>query len=113
MTEEFYIGQIFEGEYPPEAAEWCNERGDCFIEEIEAVDEVRRFQIKEIPPESEEEKRARRVQQIKEELKLLDEQRIRALAEPSIKDEETGETWLEYYNAQVVKLREELNELEQ
>lgn len=56
---EFEIGQIFEGEYPPEAAVWCNERGDCYIEEIDAVDGVRRFEIKEIAPETEEEKRAR------------------------------------------------------
>lgn len=46
---EFEIGQIFEGMYPPEAAEWCNERGDCYISEIDAVDGVRRFEIKEIP----------------------------------------------------------------
>lgn len=81
MSEEFYIGQIFEGVYPAEAAQWCNERGDCYIDEIESIvkeadpedivgeDEegnsiigtgvVRRFEIKEIPPETEEEKRAR------------------------------------------------------
>lgn len=27
MTEQFYIGQIFEGTYPPEAAIFCNENG--------------------------------------------------------------------------------------
>lgn len=27
MEEQFYIGQVFEGEYPPEAAIWCNENG--------------------------------------------------------------------------------------
>ncbi len=30
----YYIGQIFEGEYPPEAAVWCNRNG-AFIEEAE------------------------------------------------------------------------------
>ena len=30
---DFRIGQVFEDTYPPEAAEWCNRRGDCFIEE--------------------------------------------------------------------------------
>lgn len=55
---------------------------------------------------------AARVSEIKQQLRALDEQRIRALAEPSIKDEETGETWLEYYNAQVLMLRNELNSLE-
>ena len=59
MTE-FYIGQIFENEYPLEAADFCNNRGDCYIEEIETIDDVRRFQIVEVPEETEEEK-ARRI----------------------------------------------------
>lgn len=48
---EFEIGQIFNGVYPPEAADWCNDRGDVFINEIsEGV-----YQIQVIPPESPEE----------------------------------------------------------
>ena len=31
----FEIGQIFEGEYPPEAAAWCNTRGDCSIQQVD------------------------------------------------------------------------------
>lgn len=31
----FEIGQIFEGEYPPEAAVWCNTRGDCSIQQVD------------------------------------------------------------------------------
>lgn len=31
MNEEFYIGQIFEGPYPPEAAVWCNQNS-AYIE---------------------------------------------------------------------------------
>lgn len=45
----FEIGQIFEGEYPPEAAVWCTTHGDRWIEEIEAVDGLRRFQIVKAP----------------------------------------------------------------
>lgn len=30
---DFYIGQIFEGKYPPEAAAWCNVN-NAFIEKI-------------------------------------------------------------------------------
>ena len=42
----FYIGQIFEGEYPPEAADWCNEGGKATIDELEQKTEgVRRFKI--------------------------------------------------------------------
>lgn len=48
---------------------------------------------------------------IKSQLKELDEKRIRAICEMEIKDEITGETWLEYYNNQVVELRRQLNNL--
>ena len=46
---EFEIGQIFSPEYPPEAADWCNQRGDCYITELEPEGEVRRFRIVAIP----------------------------------------------------------------
>lgn len=52
----FELSQIFVGEYPPEAAEWCNQRGDCYITEIKAsADGVRRFQIVAIPDPTPEE----------------------------------------------------------
>ena len=54
----YAIGQIFEGEYAPEVAEWCNNRGDCYIEEIEAVEGVRQFQIVAIPEPTIEEQQA-------------------------------------------------------
>ena len=43
--QEFYIGEIFDGIYPPEAAIWCNAH-NAFIEQIGD----RRYEIKEIPP---------------------------------------------------------------
>lgn len=45
----FEIGQIFEGEYPPEAAVFCNSRGDCYIEEIEPQNGILRFKIVAVP----------------------------------------------------------------
>lgn len=45
----FEIGQIFEGEYPPEAAFWCNDCGDRYIKEIEPQNGVLRFQIVAVP----------------------------------------------------------------
>ena len=30
--EEYYIGYVFDGLYPPKAAQWCNENGTCHIE---------------------------------------------------------------------------------
>ena len=41
----FEIGQIFEDNYPPEAAVWANESGEAHIEEIASSDGVRRWQI--------------------------------------------------------------------
>lgn len=43
----FEIGQIFEGGYPPEAAVWCNTRGDCSIQQVDG-----KYQIVENPPVS-------------------------------------------------------------
>lgn len=40
----YKIGQIFEGEYPPEAAVWCNTRGDCSIQQVDG-----RYQIIQNP----------------------------------------------------------------
>lgn len=45
----FEIGQTFESEYPPEAAVFCNSRGDCYIKEIESKNGMRCFQIVEVP----------------------------------------------------------------
>lgn len=52
-----------------------------------------------------------RKEEIKTEMEELDKKRIRALAEPSLKDEET--TWLEYYNTQITALRDELTSISQ
>jgi hypothetical protein len=50
-----------------------------------------------------------RIKEINKELDELDKKRIRAIAEPSMKDEEMS--WLEYYNRQIQPLREELQQL--
>lgn len=50
-----------------------------------------------------------RSEEIRLELDALDKKRIRAIAEPSLKDENT--TWLEYYNTQISQLREELAQI--
>lgn len=51
----YQIGQIFEGEYPPEAAVFCNDSGRAYIKEIEPVEGVRRFQIVAVPEPTDEE----------------------------------------------------------
>ena len=47
MKEEYCIGQIFEGKYPPAAAVWCN-ANNAYIEVIGD----HRYEIKAIPPAS-------------------------------------------------------------
>lgn len=42
------------------------------------------------------------------EIEDLDKKRIRAIAEPRIKDTITGQTWIEYYNLQIKELRSQL-----
>lgn len=46
------------------------------------------------------------IEELKQKLEDLDKKRIRAIAEPSLKDKNI--TWLEYYNSQISQLREEL-----
>lgn len=41
----------------------------------------------------------------------LDKKRIRAIAEPAVKDKSTGQTWLEYYTEQVKELRSQIASL--
>lgn len=62
----FEVGQIFETEYPPEAALWCGEN-KAFIEEIESENEMRRFQIKAFPEPTQEELEALALAQAKNE----------------------------------------------
>lgn len=62
----FELNQIFENTYPPEAACWCN-NNNAFIEEIEALNGVRRFQVKAIPEPTPEELEAQALAQAKAE----------------------------------------------
>ena len=53
------------------------------------------------------------INRLNAEISELDIKRIRAVCEPSIKDEETGETWLDYYNNLVIAIRLQINELKE
>lgn len=77
MKEEFYIGQIFEKEYPPESAIWCNEQQTCHIEEIEPQKVTRRFQIVANPEPTEEEIKQRRIDELQSYLTSTDWYAIR------------------------------------
>ena len=57
-------------------------------------------------------KNSEKTSKIIEKLNELDSKRIRAVCENQIKDSQTGETWLEYYNSQANELRNELQAIE-
>ncbi|MBR1424116.1 hypothetical protein IJ579_00970 [bacterium] len=44
-------------------------------------------------------------------LEEIDSKRIRAICENEVKNPDTGETWLDYYNSQVLDLRDKLTKL--
>lgn len=68
---EYYIGQIFDEMYPSEAAEWCD-NNNAVMFEIEPENDVRRFQIQEVPEPTEEETKQRRIAELKAELDSTD-----------------------------------------
>ena len=59
----------------------------------------------------EERNKEQEIKTIKKQIEDLDKKRIRAICEPSIKDEITGETWLDFYNTQIIELRNKLTTL--
>ena len=62
----FTVGQIFEGIYPPAAAQWCNQN-NCYITELKADQGVRKFIIEATPEPTEEEIAAVALKQAKAE----------------------------------------------
>ena len=63
MEQEYYIGQIFDGIYPPEAANWCNANNAIIEEKHRVEDGARYYEIVAIPeppaPTKEEQKENR------------------------------------------------------
>ena len=105
--QEFYIGQIFEEEYPPAAATACNQNG-WFIDVIGE----RRYEIKAVPGPTEEEIKQARIWELKTQLSNTDYVVIK-IAE-SADAEEQAQLREEY--AEVITNRKawraEINELE-
>lgn len=140
MTEEFYIGQIFEGIYPPEVAMWCNKNNALIVEidpitkEVEEtyidtviVDGVevpeektrtvektfRRYQIQEKTEPTEEEVKQRRIAELKAQLNSTDYVVIK-IAESDDPDEQAQ--LREHYAGVIANRkawRDEINELEE
>lgn len=55
---------------------------------------------------------SQRYYEILVELNDLDAKRVRAICENEVKDTQTGETWLDYYNSKAKTLREEMETLQ-
>lgn len=51
------------------------------------------------------------INSLKTQIENLDIKRIRAICENEIKDTASGQTWLEYYNYQIITLREKIKNL--
>ena len=60
----------------------------------------------------EENEKEKEIKSLKQKINELDKKRIRAVCEPSTKDETTGETWLDFYNSQIIELRNQITKLE-
>lgn len=52
--------------------------------------------------------KATKMADLNAQIDALDKKRIRAICEPSVKDETSGQTWLEYYNEQIIALRAQI-----
>lgn len=106
MEVDFYIGQIFEGSYPPAAAIACNKNG-WYIDVIGD----HRYQIKAVPKPTEEEIKQIRIAELKERLNGTDYKIIKC-SECSLAGLELPYDITELH-AQRQALRDEINELEQ
>lgn len=58
-----------------------------------------------------EKENAEKINELRSQIDEIDKKRIRAICEPSLKDEQSGQTWLDYYNIQVQNLRNQIAEL--
>lgn len=86
------------------------------IEEIVVYDETAEQASDRIAQEEREQlifQLSQQILELEDGLKEIDLKRIRAVCEPSIKDESTGQTWLEFYNAQILELRNQIQTIQE
>ena len=105
MNENFYIGQIFDGSYPPEAAIWCN-ANHAYIDVIG----TKKYEIKAVPAPSEEEIKQQRIAELKSQLNGTDYKIIKC-SECQLAGEELPYDIVALH-AERQALRDEINELE-
>ena len=100
-NKDFYVGQIFEGSYPPDAAIACNQNG-WFIKDIGD----HRYEIQAQPEPTEYEKAQERISVLKAEIDKVDYKQFKYL-----RGELTAEEW-EEVKAYIQARTAEINELE-
>lgn len=105
MNENFYIGQIFDGKYPPMAAVWCN-ANNAFIEKIAD----NRYEIKAVPAPTEEEIKQARIAELQSQLASTDYKIIKC-SECQLAGEDLPYDIVELHTARQA-LRDEINELQ-
>lgn len=105
MNENFYIGQIFDGKYPPMAAVWCN-ANNAFIEKIAD----NRYEIKAVPAPTEEETKQARIAELQSQLASTDYKIIKC-SECQLAGVELPYDIVELHTARQA-LRDEINELQ-
>ena len=65
-------------------------------------------QTEEYKTKEAEAQKASKTAELTSKIEELDKKRVRAIAEPSLRDTESGQTWLEYYNEQIKTLRNQI-----
>lgn len=107
----FNINQIFENEYPPEAADFCNtsQKTDnpCYIKEIEPVDGVRRFQIVANDKQTELELKQRRIMDLESYISSTDWYAVR-YAETGVEIPPDVRSQRQSAREEISRLREDL-----
>lgn len=84
------------------------ETKDAIVEQIEYLESEDEYNLRIKTSDFE-----NQILELKFQLDVLDTKRIRAICEPEIKDKETGESWLDYYNSKIKVLRLQKQELEE
>ena len=101
----YFIGQVFNGSYPPDAAVWCN-KNNAHIEKI--GDKL--YEIKAVPERTEEEIKQDHIAELKEQLNSTDYKIIKC-SECSLVGIELPYDIVELH-AKRQALRDEINNLE-
>lgn len=103
--QEFYVGQIFDGKYPADAAVWCN-KNSAYIEKIGD----KQYEIKAKPEPTAEEIKQARIAELKDQLNGTDYKIIKC-SECSLAGVELPYD-IAALHAERQALRDEINELE-